>query len=125
MNYINNNIITIVTFLPFVGALLLAVFPRRDRDIRWFALGISLVTLLASLHLPWYYVRGLEGFQFEQNLPWISHPNIHYHLGIDGISMWLVVLTTFLTPLCVLISWKSVTSQVKEFFILMLILRPR
>jgi NADH-quinone oxidoreductase subunit M len=122
MNYINSNIITIVTFLPFVGALLLAVFPRRDRDIRWFALGISLVTLLASLHLPWHYVRGLDGFQFEQNVPWISHPNIHYHLGIDGISMWLVVLTTFLTPLCVLISWKSVNSQVKEFFILMLIL---
>jgi NADH-quinone oxidoreductase subunit M len=122
MNYIDNNIITIVTFLPFVGALLLALFPRRDRDMRWFALGISLVTLLASLHLPWHYVRGLDGFQFEQNVPWISHPNIHYHLGIDGISMWLVVLTAFLTPLCVLISWKSVNSQVKEFFILMLIL---
>jgi len=122
MNYIDRNIITIVTFLPFAGALLLSIFPRRDRDIRWFALGISLVTLLASLHLPWHYVRGLEGFQFEQNVPWISHPNVHYHLGIDGISMWLVVLTTFLTPLCVLISWKSVNSQVKEFFILMLIL---
>ena len=122
MNYIDHNIITIVTFLPFAGALLLAIFPRRDRDIRWFALGISLVTLLASLHLPWHYVRGLDGFQFEQNVPWISHPNIHYHLGIDGISMWLVVLTTFLTPLCVLISWKSVNNQVKEFFILMLIL---
>src|SRR5450755_1201809 len=122
MNFIDNNIITIITFLPFAGALLLCIFPRRDRDIRWFALGISLVTLLASLHLPWHYVRGLEGFQFEQNVPWISHPNIHYHLGIDGISMWLVVLTTFLTPLCVLISWKSVNAQVKEFFILMLIL---
>ena len=67
-------------------------------------------------------MRGLDGFQFEQNVPWISHPNIHYHLGIDGISMWLVVLTTFLTPLCVLISWKSVNSRVKEFFILMLVL---
>ena len=122
MNYIDHNIVTIITFLPFAGALLLAIFPRRDRDIRWFALGISLVTLLASLHLPWHYVRGLDGFQFEQNVPWISHPNIHYHLGVDGISMWLVVLTTFLTPLCVLISWKSVHSQVKEFFILMLIL---
>ena len=122
MNYIDNNIISIITFLPFAGALLLCIFPRRDRDIRWFALGISLVTLLASLHLPWHYVRGLDGFQFEHNVPWISHPNIHYHLGIDGISMWLVVLTTFLTPLCVLISWKSVNAQVKEFFILMLIL---
>ncbi len=49
-------------------------------------------------------------------------PNIHYHMGIDGISLWLVVLTTFLTPLCVLISWKSVHDRVKEFFILLLIL---
>ena len=122
MNYINHNIITIVTFLPLLGALLLVFFPRRDRDIRWFALGISLVTLLASLHLPWHFERAQTGFQFEQNVPWISQPAINYHLGIDGISMWLVVLTTFLTPLCVLISWKSIHNRVKEFFILMLIL---
>ena len=53
---------------------------------------------------------------------WISTPNIHYHMGMDGISMWLVVLTTFLTPLCVLISWKSIHDRVKEFFILLLIM---
>ncbi len=122
MNYINQNIVTIVTFLPLAGALLLVIFPRRDRDIRWFALGISLVTLLASLHLPWYFDHSVKGFQFERNVPWISHPVINYHLGIDGISVWLVVLTTFLTPLCVLISWKSINDRVKEFFILMLVL---
>ena len=121
MNYINQNILTIVTLLPAAGALLLVVFPRRDRDIRWFALGISVVTLLASLHLPWHFDHGQAGFQFEQNVPWISHPVINYHVGIDGISVWLVVLTTFLTPLCVLISWKSVNDRVKEFFILMLL----
>jgi NADH-quinone oxidoreductase subunit M len=122
MNVVDNNILTIVVFLPLAGAILLALLPRRDRDVRYFALGISLITLLASLHLPWHYVRGQSGFQFEQNLPWIPHPNIHYHLGIDGISMWLVVLTTFLMPLCVLISWKSIDHQVKEFFVLMLVL---
>ena len=122
MNYIDYNIVTIVTFLPLAGALLLVFFPRRDRDIRWFALGISLVTLLASLHLPWHFDHGVAGFQFEQNIPWISHPAINYHLGIDGISLWLVVLTAFLTPLCVLISWKSIHDRVKEFFILMLVL---
>ena len=67
-------------------------------------------------------MRGQSGFQFEQNIPWIPHPNIHYHLGIDGISMWLVILTTFLMPMCVLISWKSIDDRVKEFFILMLVL---
>ena len=52
-------------FLPLAGAILLACFPRRDRDIRYFALAVSLITLLASLHLPWHYVRGQSGFQFE------------------------------------------------------------
>jgi len=122
MNFIDSNILTIVTFLPLTGAILLAFFPRRDRDVRYFALAVSLITLLASLHLPWHFVRGEGGFQFEQNIPWIPHPNIHYHLGVDGISMWLVVLTTFLMPLCVLISWKGIHDQVKEFFILMLVL---
>jgi NADH-quinone oxidoreductase subunit M len=122
MNFLDQNILTIVAFLPLAGAILLACIPRRDRDIRYFALAVSLITLIASLHLPWHYVRGQSGFQFEQNIPWISHPNIHYHLGIDGISMWLVILTTFLMPLCVLISWKSIDHQVKEFFVLMLIL---
>ncbi|MGA8877705.1 MAG: NADH-quinone oxidoreductase subunit M [Candidatus Korobacteraceae bacterium] len=122
MRFINDNILSIVVFLPLAGAILLAFFPRRDRDVRWFALAVSLITLLASLHLPWYFVRGQSGFQYEANSAWIAHPNIHYHLGIDGISMWLVILTTFLMPFCVLISWKSINQQVKEFFVLMLIL---
>ena len=98
------------------------LLPRRDRDIRIFALVISLLTFVLSLHLPVHFHRGQAGFQFEIDKPWISTPNIHYHMGIDGISMWLVVLTTFLTPLCVLISWKSMHDRVKEFFILLLIL---
>ena len=97
-------------------------FPRRPRDIRFFALAVSLISLLASLHLPWYFDRGQQGFQFEENIPWIAHPNIHYHMGVDGISMWLVVLTTFLMPMCVLVSWNSIHERVKEFFILMLVL---
>ena len=115
-------ILSLVTFLPAVGGLLLIFFPRRDRDIKWFALGISVITFLVSLHLPWHFDNGKAGFQFEQNVQWISTPNIHYHMGLDGISLWLVVLTTFLVPFCVLISWKSIHERVKEFFILMLLL---
>ncbi len=125
MNFVafaNRNILTVVTFLPLAGALLLMIFPRRDRDIRWFTLLVSILTCLASLHLPWHYSYASAGFQYEQNVPWISTPNIHYHMGADGISIWLVVLTTFLVPLSVLISWTSITERVKEFFILMLIL---
>jgi len=122
MTSLNNSILSLVTFIPLAGALLLLAFPRRDRDIRLFALVISLLDFVVSLHLPVYFHRGAPGFQYEQNYSWISNPNIHYHLGIDGISMWLVVLTTFLTPLCVLISWKSIHDRVKEFFILLLVL---
>ena len=115
-------ILTLVTFLPLAGGLLLVMFPRRDRDIRIFALVISLLTFVLSLHLPVYFHRGQNDFQFQVDRQWVSTPNIHYHMGIDGISLWLVVLTTFLTPLCVLISWNSIHERVKEFFILLLIL---
>jgi len=115
-------ILTLVTFMPLAGGLLLVLLPRRDRDIRIFSLVVSLLTFVLSLHLPVHFHRAQAGFQFEVNNQWITSPNIHYHMGIDGISLWLVVLTTFLTPLCVLISWKSVHDRVKEFFILLLIL---
>jgi len=115
-------IVSLVTFVPLAGAILLTILPRRDRDIRVVAFLCSLITFGLSLHLPVRFHRGLQGFQFEIDKAWISSPNIHYHMGIDGISMWLVVLTTFLTPLCVLISWKSVHDRVKEFFILLLVL---
>jgi len=119
---LNPMILTLVTFLPALGAVLLMLFPRRARDIRWFALGISIATFVLSLHLPWHFVNGHPGFQFQVDHQWITTPNIHYHIGVDGISLWLVVLTTFLTPFCVLISWKSVNDRVKEFFILLLLL---
>jgi NADH-quinone oxidoreductase subunit M len=115
-------ILTLVTFVPLAGGLLLMLLPRRDRDIRIFALVISLLTFVLSLHLPVYFRRGQSGFQYQIDKQWIAVPNIHYHMGIDGISLWLVLLTTFLTPLCVLISWHSVHERVKEFFILLLIL---
>ena len=122
MNGLDNSILTLVTFVPAIGAVLLLLMPRRDREIRAFSLVVSLLTFVLSLHLPVHFHRDQAGFQFEENAPWISTPNIHYHMGIDGISIWLILLTTFLTPLCVLISWKSIHERVKEFFILLLLL---
>jgi NADH-quinone oxidoreductase subunit M len=115
-------LLSLVTFAPLAGALLLVLLPRRDRDIRIFSLVISLLTFVLSLHLAVHFHRGQSGFQFEIDRQWISAPNIHYHMGIDGISLWLVILTTFLTPLCVLISWTSIHDRVKEFFIILLVL---
>jgi NADH-quinone oxidoreductase subunit M len=119
---LSSSIVSLVTFLPLAGGLLLMFFPRRDRDIRIFALVISLLTFVLSLHLPVHFHRSQAGFQYEIDRQWVTAPNIHYHMGVDGISLWLVVLTTFLTPLCVLISWNSIHERVKEFFILLLIL---
>jgi NADH-quinone oxidoreductase subunit M len=119
---LDSSMLSLVTFVPLAGAILLLIFPRRDRDIRVFALVITLLDFVLSLHLPVHLLRNTPGFQFEVDHAWISNPNIHYHMGVDGISMWLVVLTTFLTPLCVLISWKSIHDRVKEFFILLLVL---
>jgi len=119
---LDSAILSLVTFMPAFAAVLLLFFPRRDRDIRVFSLVVCLLTFLVSLHLPVHFRHAQAGFQYEINAPWIPTPNIHYHMGIDGISMWLVVLTTFLTPLCVLISWKSIHERVKEFFILLLVL---
>ena len=115
-------ILTLVTFIPAAAGALLMLAPRRDREIRVFALLVSLLTFVLSLHLPAHFHRDLSGFQFDLDVPWIPTPNIHYHMGVDGISLWLVLLTTFLTPLCVLISWTSIHERVKEFFVLLLVL---
>lgn len=114
-------ILSLVTFLPAIGALLLMLMPRNDKALRWGALIISLATFGVSLFLPAQFFYGTSGFQFEVNRNWIGQ-TIHYHMGADGISMWLVLLTTLLVPVSVLVSWKSIHDRVKEFFVLLLLL---
>jgi len=116
-------ILTLVTFIPAVGALLMMFLPRSNgKLLKWFGFAVSLIAFVVSLHLPVHFTSGQPGFQFEVNLPWIATPNIHYHMGVDGISLWLVILTTFLVPLSFLIQWDSIHGEIKEFFILMLLL---
>jgi len=97
------------------------LLPRKGQVIQWFSLLVMLATLGLTLHLPAHFVAGQTGFQFEVNQPWIASPNIHYHMGVDGISMWLVVLTGFLGPLAVLASWKAIENRTKEFYFLLLL----
>ncbi len=115
-------VLTLVTFIPAAGALLLMFLPRNEKTLKYTALAIAVLAFLVSLHLPAHFHSGQPGFQYELDTQWIASPNIHYHLGIDGISLWLVLLTTFLVPLSILIQWKSIHGQAKEFFILMLLL---
>ncbi|HUK89786.1 MAG TPA: NADH-quinone oxidoreductase subunit M [Blastocatellia bacterium] len=122
-----SSLLTVVTFLPIAGAVLLFAIGggRRQNEglLRWVALVISLATFLLSLLLPLGFAAG-AGLRFELNVPWITafDLGIHYHVGIDGLSLWLVLLTTLLTPLALLVSWTSVNFRVKEFLAAMLAL---
>jgi NADH-quinone oxidoreductase subunit M len=118
---LNDSILTLITFLPAAGAVIVALLPRRGRLVQWFSLLVSLIFLGLTLHLPAHYIYGHAGFQFEVNHPWIANPRIGYHIGIDGLSLWLVVLTGFLAPIGVLASWKVIEHRTKEFYFLFLL----
>jgi NADH-quinone oxidoreductase subunit M len=130
---LNHIILTVIVFTPLAGALLLALLPDRGNTMQWTALAITLFTFLCTLHLPAHYSyapqrpfsTNLPGsFQFEQDLPWIVAPGapvIHYHVGVDGLSMWLIVLTGLLAPLGVLISWRAIAARKKLFYTLFLL----
>ena len=110
---IDHVILTLIVFVPLAGALLLAVLPDRGKTMQWTALAVTLATFLLTLHLPFHYSYDSQAaaFQFDQNLPWITSPSIHYHVGVDGLSMWLMVLTGVLAPLGVLVSWRVIDSR--------------
>jgi NADH-quinone oxidoreductase subunit M len=115
-------LLSLVTFLPLAGALVLVFFPREGtRAVRFFALGVSLLAFLASMALYFGFDGARGSFQFVEHRPWIGY-GIEYHLGIDGISLFLVLLTTFLTPVALLSSWRAVGERVKEFSLFMLLL---
>src|SRR5271155_2539601 len=123
MMNIDHTILTIITFTPLAGAILLAFLPDRGKIMQWTALAVTLITFVFTLHLPirYDYSAATGSFQFEQNLGWITSPAIRYHLGVDGLSMWLVVLTGFLAPIGVLISWNTISDRKKLFYTLFLL----
>jgi NADH-quinone oxidoreductase subunit M len=111
-----------VLWLPLAGFAALLMVPReRAETIRRLALGVTLAVFLVSLGLA-AGLKGSGGFEFVTDHPWIAAPAIRYHVGIDGISLWLVLLTTLLAPIGVLISWRQIDRRVKEFFALFLLL---
>ena len=116
-------LLSIVIFFPAVASLALLLLRSDDHLwIRRLALTISSVEFLFSLLLIPKVQIGVAGYQVEEYANWISVPPIHYHLGVDGISLFLVILTTFLTLISVIASWKSIEHRVKEFFVMLLML---
>ncbi len=125
MNIINNNILTILTFLPLVGVFFVLIVPGNDalakNNMRYIALATTTVTFVFSLVMWWMFDPTNVDFQFVQNHAWIGDV-IGYRMGVDGISILFIVLTAMLMPLCVLASWESIDKRVKEYLIAFLLL---
>lgn len=119
-------ILSLVTFLPLVGALFILTI-RGDHDVvarnaRWVALWASSINFLLSLYLWFNFDNSTAAFQFVEKAEWMPAFGVTYHMGVDGISMLFVILSTLLTPICVLASWDSIKDRVKEYMIAFLVL---
>jgi NADH-quinone oxidoreductase subunit M len=118
-------ILSVVTFLPAFGALLVYITRGSDeaasRNSRWIALWSTLITFAVSLILVWRFDPAQADFQFVEKTQWLA-AGITYHMGVDGISLPFVILTTALLPLCILASWKSVKMRVREYMMAFLLL---
>jgi NADH-quinone oxidoreductase subunit M len=121
MTEINQSILTLILLLPLAGAVLVALMPERGKLPNWIALLTTLATLGLTLHLPAHFALGQGGFQFQVNLPWIENPEIFYHVGVDGLSLWMVVLVGLLAPIGVVASWNAIKERRKVFYALFLV----
>lgn len=120
---IDHIILSLIVLTPLAGAVVLALLPDRGRTMQWGALAVTLLTFIMTLHLPANYARATANgtFKFVQDHAWIAAPAIRYHLGVDGLGMWLVVLTGLLAPLGVLASWNTIGQRRKTFYVLFLL----
>src|SRR5947209_10892858 len=114
-------LITILILLPTLGAVAAIghnfVSYKRETHYRWIALAFSVATFALSLLLLGSAENTTaDGFQFVQNVPWINAIGARYHIGLDGISLWLVLLTTLLVPISILSSWTSITKRTLSYY---------
>ncbi|WP_405041420.1 NADH-quinone oxidoreductase subunit M [Parvibaculum sp.] len=121
----DGHILSLITFLPAIGALAILLVRGEDavvaRNARWIALWTTIVNFVLSLYIWWKFDPTTAAFQFVQKSDWLGGA-ISYHRGVDGISMLFVILTTFLMPACILASWHSIETRVREYMIAFLIL---
>ena len=117
------NLLDLLIAVPGIGFLLTLLIPRKqDQTVRLFTLGVSLLAFVMSIGLVTGFQMGQPGQQFVTDVIWVANPQIHWHIGIDGLSLWLIILSTFLTPIAILISWRYIGDRVKEFFAFLLLL---
>lgn len=126
MDFINENLLTILILLPVVGAVLTLahqMFWKQESQLKWVTLGFTVLNFLVSLLLfSGSAITGPGGFSFEKNVPWIKAIGTNYHVGVDGLSFWLVILTTFIMPIAVISAWNAVEKSRTGFWVFMLLL---
>jgi len=125
MDFINENLLTILILLPVfgaVGVILHQMFWKQESQLKWLTFGLTLVNFLISLLLISGTKTTGTGFSFEKNVPWISAINTNYHVGVDGLSLWLVILTTFIMPIAVISTWHAVEKRPTAFYAFLLLL---
>jgi len=121
-NVLGFPILSVATFLPTVGALLIWLLVKNENMVRWSALAVSIATFIVTLPLIFSFDRTTSHMQFEEFHHWIPAFNINYQLGVDGISMPFIVLTGLLIVICIISAWKCIQTRVKEYMIAFLIL---
>ena len=116
--------LSVILFLPLFGALALLFFPKEDKkSIMWFATAVAFIDFLLSLPLFFWFDAETGGFQFEEIVDWIPAIGAKYYLGIDGISLLLLLLTTLLGFISILSSWTAINERVREYYIFFLLLQ--
>ena len=119
-----SNILSVMTFLPILGVLLLLFIPKESKGtLRGVAMLTTIATVVVSLPILTGF-QTIADYQFVENVPWIAAGPfaMRYNIGIDGISLWLVILTTFIMPIAVLSTYTAVEEKVKEYMICLLLL---
>jgi NADH-quinone oxidoreductase subunit M len=126
MDLLTENLLTVLILLPVAGVLAVLgyqIFAKQDGQLKWITFGFTALNFLLSLLL--IVDRGAasaSGFYFEQSVPWISAINTNYHVGVDGLSLWLVILTTFIMPIAVVSTWHAVEKKAAAFYVFLLLL---
>src|SRR6266852_401969 len=120
------HLLTLLVLVPVVGALVAILYSLapggREENYKWIAFLTSLATFVFSLLLIQGAGGGTADFRFEENVSWIGSIGARYHLGVDGISMWLVLLTTLLMPIAILSSWTAIKKRTLSYFVFLLVL---
>jgi NADH-quinone oxidoreductase subunit M len=126
MNAAGFPILSLITWLPLVGGLIIMSVRGDEATVasnaRWTALWTSLIVLVLSVVLWVKFDTGEAGFQFVEEIPWLPEYGVGYKMGVDGISVLFVLLSTLLTPICILSSWECITRSVREYMLTFLIL---